>query len=123
MSKVIGPDFVGLQVRDLERSRRFYTEQLGLQEAPQSPPGAVAYATQPIPFAVREPAVDLDAVERLGWGVAVWLRADDPDTLCDTLRSDGVEIAQQPFDGPFGRTFALVDPDGYTITVHGDAER
>ena len=45
------------------------------QEAPQSPPGAVAYATEPIPFAVREPAVDLDAVERLGWGVAVWLRA------------------------------------------------
>jgi predicted enzyme related to lactoylglutathione lyase len=123
MSKVIGPDFVGLQVRDLERSRQFYSEQLGLQEAPQSPPGAVAYATKPIPFAVREPAVDLDAVERLGWGVAVWLRAEDPDTLCDTLKGDGVEIAQAPFDGPFGRTFALVDPDGYTITIHGDGGR
>jgi len=24
-----------------------------------------------------------------------------------------------PFDGPFGRTFALADPDGYVITVHG----
>ena len=27
-------------------------------------------------------------------------------------------IVTPPFDGPFGRTFALADPDGYVITVH-----
>jgi predicted lactoylglutathione lyase len=46
---VTGPDFVALQVRDLEASARFYTERRG----------------------------------------------------------------------PFGRTFAFADPDGYAITVHG----
>ena len=68
MAKIIGPDFLALQVRNLEASRTFYTEQLGLKLAPQSPPHAVVFATSPIPF---------------------------------------------------GRTFSFVDPDGYTITVHG----
>ena len=76
---VIGPDFVALQVRDLEASTRFYTERLGLTRAPAAPPGAVVFATEPIPFAIREPAVDLDATNRLGWGVALWLKADDVD--------------------------------------------
>lgn len=76
------------------------------------------FMTEPIPFAVREPSVDLDAVERLGWGVALWMRCEDADGLCAELEAGGVEIAQSPFDGPFGRTFAFVDPDGYTITAH-----
>lgn len=118
MARVTGPDFVALQVRDLEASARFYEERLGLQRAEQSPPGAVVFRSEPIPFAVREPLVDLDAVERLGWGVALWFRGDDAEELCGTLREAGVEIAQEPFDGPFGRTFSLVDPDGYVVTVH-----
>ena len=27
-------------------------------------------------------------------------------------------IVQEPYDGPFGRTFALADRDGYKITVY-----
>jgi catechol 2,3-dioxygenase-like lactoylglutathione lyase family enzyme len=57
MAKIIGPDFLALQVRNLEASRTFYTEQLDLELAPQSASN--------------------------------------------------------------GRTFSFVDPDGYTITVHG----
>jgi catechol 2,3-dioxygenase-like lactoylglutathione lyase family enzyme len=33
MAKVIGPDFISLQVKDLEASKRFYTEHLGLSLA------------------------------------------------------------------------------------------
>ncbi|CAN5234693.1 VOC family protein [soil metagenome] len=118
MGRVVGPDFVGLQVRDLTASRRFYEESLGLEVSPQGPPNAVVFMSQPIPFAVREPDVDLDAVERLVWGVALRMRCEDADGLCADLEESGVEIAQPPFDGPFGRTFAFVDPDGYTITIH-----
>jgi predicted enzyme related to lactoylglutathione lyase len=119
MAKIIGPDFLGLQVRNLEASRTFYTEQLGLEIAPGSPPNAVVFATSPIPFAIREPVVNLDEVQRLGWGVVLWLKADHADELCASLEAHGVPIVQQPFAGPFGRTFSFVDPDGYTITVHG----
>src|ERR1700678_4571837 len=99
-------------------SAAFYSEQLGLERAAQSPPGAVVFSTTPISFAVREPAVDLQAVEHLGWGVAVWLKADDPQALHDTLVHAGVRIVTQPFDGPFGRKFVFGDPDGYALTIH-----
>ena len=118
MARVWGPDFVALQVRDLEASGSFYEERLGLKRASQSPPGAVVFQTEPIPFAVREPTVDLDAVESLGWGVALWLRADDAQKLHDSLSGSGVKIVHEPFDGPFGRTFSFLDPDGYVVTVH-----
>lgn len=119
MAKVTGPDFVALQVRDLARSRQFYTERLGLAVAPQSPPNAVVFQTAPIPFAVREPTVDLGAVPRFGWGVALWLACDDADALAASLEAAGVALVQRPQDGPFGRQFSFVDPDGYTLTVRG----
>lgn len=121
MAAVTGPDFIALQVRDLDRSTTFYTEQLGLRPAPVSPPGAVVFVTAPIPFAVREPLVDLDAVPRLGWGVALWLAADDAQGIHDRLVGSGVQITQPPSAGPFGPQFSFVDPDGYPITIHQPA--
>lgn len=118
MARVLGPDFVALQVRDVESSARFYEERLGLKRGPRVSPDAVVFATEPVPFAVREPLVDLESVERLGWGVALWMRCDDAQALYESLDGAGVPIAREPFDGPFGRTFAFVDPDGYAVTVH-----
>lgn len=119
MARLLGPDFVALQVRNLATSKQFYLQQLGLELAPHSPPNAVVFRTEPVPFAIREPAVDLDASPRLGWGVALWFLADDADTLHAALQAAGVPIAQPLQDGAFGRQFTFVDPDGYTITVHG----
>ncbi len=118
MASVTGIDFVGLQVRDVERSAAFYEEKLGLARSERSRPGAVVFETEPIPFAVREPMVDLDSVERLGWGVGLWMACDAADGLAESLRADGVRILQEPTDGPFGRMFVFVDPDGYSVTMH-----
>ena len=118
MASVSGPDFIALQVRDMARSREFYTARLGLRVAPQRPPGAVVFQTAPIPFAIREPMVDLDVVDRLGWGVALWIACDDADGLARSLERAGVELARQRQDGPFGRQFSVADPDGYLLTIH-----
>ncbi|MBB3674744.1 VOC family protein [Modestobacter versicolor] len=121
---VTGPDFIALQVRDLEAAARFYEERLGLRRAPVAPPGAVVFATEPIAFAVRTPlpGTDLDAVRpRPGAGVALWLAADDAQALHDDLVSHGVPVLAPPFDSPFGRTFTFADPDGYAVTVHDRA--
>jgi predicted enzyme related to lactoylglutathione lyase len=117
---VTGPDFIALQVRDLERAAAFYEDQLGLRRAPASPPGTVLFATTPVAFAVRDPlpGVSLDGVDRPGLGVALWLHATDAQALHDTLDAAGVPIGTQPFDGPFGRTFTFTDPDGYAVTIH-----
>jgi predicted enzyme related to lactoylglutathione lyase len=121
---VTGPDFIALQVRDLERAAEFYETRLGLKRVPVAPPGAVVFDTTPSSFAVREPlaGVDLDAVSpHPGVGVALWLHADDAQALHDSLAADGVPIPVGPFDGPFGRTFTFTDPDGYTVTIHDQA--
>ena len=61
---VTGPDFVSLQVRDLERSAAFYEQYLGLKRSDAGPPHAVVFDTKPIAFAVRDvvAGVDLDAI-------------------------------------------------------------
>jgi predicted enzyme related to lactoylglutathione lyase len=117
-AELIGPSFLALQVRDLEGSKAFYVDKVGLKPLPQHHPGAVIFSTRPVPFAIRTPIVDLDATDKLGWGVSLWIAATDADAVHDQLVKAGVSIVQAPTDGPFGRFFAFRDPDGYTITVH-----
>jgi predicted enzyme related to lactoylglutathione lyase len=116
--QMIGPSFIALQVRDLEVSKKFYLEQIGLTASLHMPPGAVIFETKPIPFPIRTPMVDLDATSKLGWGVSLWIAATDADALHAELVEKGVSIVLPPADGPFGRFFTFRDPDGYAITVH-----
>src|SRR4051812_6963423 len=111
---VTGPSFLSLQVRDIEAAATFYESQLGMIRAPQSPPGAVVFTTSPVPFAVRQPlpGTDLDSGQP-GLGVALWMAAGNAQELHDKLAANGVEILTAPFQGPFGLTFVLRDPDGY----------
>ncbi|AEE44424.1 VOC family protein [Cellulomonas fimi] len=121
MPTITGPDFVALQVRDVDAAAHFYETRLGLRRAPTSPPHAVVFATTPIAFAVRAPlpGTDLASISpHPGAGVALWLRADDAQALHDELVAAGVVILTPPVDGPFGRTFTFADPDGYAVTIH-----
>ncbi len=120
---VTGPDFIALQVRDLEKAAAFYEEVVGLTRAPFSPPHAVVFDTQPT-FAVRDPGpgVDLDSGQ-VGLGVALWLHDPEAVALHATLAGAGVVVVQPPFDGPFGTTFVFQDVDGYLVTVHDRATR
>jgi predicted enzyme related to lactoylglutathione lyase len=118
MATATGIDFIAIQVRDLEVSRRFYEKVLGLTVNPDGPPHAVVFDSRPIPFAVREPLVDLDSVDRLGWGLVLWIDCDDVDELCERVGEAGATITQQVSDGAFGRQFGFLDPDGYSIVAH-----
>jgi predicted enzyme related to lactoylglutathione lyase len=120
---VTGPDFIALQVRDLEKAATFYEEVVGLTRAPFSPPHAVVFDTQPT-FAVRDPApgVDLETGP-LGLGVALWLHDPEAVTLHATVVAAGARVVQESFDGPFGTTFVFQDLDGYLVTIHDRATR
>jgi predicted enzyme related to lactoylglutathione lyase len=120
---VTGPDFISLQVRDLDAAQAFYERYLGLVRAPAGPPHAVVFQTAPIAFALRDviPGTDLDAAPQPGVGAAVWLHATDVQGIHDALVADGHRIVTPPFDGPFGRTFAFADLDGYHVTLHDRA--
>lgn len=122
MSTLSGLDFAALQVHDLEASASFYENVLGLERAPYAPPHAIVFDTQPIPFVLREPLVDLDAVPQLGHGVALWFLTEDSAMLLAKLKAANVPIVQELRPSPFGQTFMFRDPDGYVITVHDKAE-
>ncbi|XOI98643.1 VOC family protein [Paenibacillus polymyxa] len=112
---VIGPDFISLQVSNLEGSAEFYQNYLGLVRSQAGPPHAVVFETKPIAFALRDllPGTEL--------GVALWLHAPDTQEIHDKLVAAGVQITSAPIDGPFGRTFTFADPDGYQVTLHSKA--
>ncbi|GAT85555.1 glyoxalase [Paenarthrobacter nicotinovorans] len=117
---VTGPDFISLQVRDLDASRAFYENYLGLIRSQAGPPHAVVFETRPIAFALRSivPGADLESVDQPGIGAAIWLHATDVQEIHDALARDGHPIVTAPIDGPFGRTVTFADPDGYHVTLH-----
>jgi catechol 2,3-dioxygenase-like lactoylglutathione lyase family enzyme len=120
---VTGPDFISLQVTDLDASQAFYERYLGLVRSPAGPPHAVVFTTTPIAFALRDvvPGTDIAGTPQPGIGAALWLHATDVQGIHDALVTDGHRIVTSPFDGPFGRTFAFADPDGYQVTLHDKA--
>lgn len=119
-----GPGFVSFQVRDVAASADFYEHKVGLKRDTLAFPGAVAFLSTPIPFAVIQvPAgVNLDSLPTPGLGISVWFKATDGQAAYDALSKAGVTILKPPFDGPFGRTFVFADLDGYPITVYEQDE-
>ncbi len=107
MAEIAGPDFITLHVRDLEASRHFYADLLGLEKSPEKRPNAVAFTTRTIGFALRKTEIDLEAVSQLGYGIVLWLRADNSAALLKRLKGPGVTIVQELAEGPFGKTFTL----------------
>ncbi|MFE7782310.1 VOC family protein [Streptomyces nigrescens] len=116
-----GPDFVALQVRDLNAAADFCEQHLGLRRAAVSPPHAVVFDTKPTPFAVREllPGVDLADTARPGLGAVLWFQTSDAHQLHDQLTAAGVKILTPIANSPFGPMFSFEGPEGYTLTAHG----
>ncbi len=118
MPHLSGPSFITLHVRDVEASRRFYAEVLGFPPSPEVRPNAAAFSTQPVPLAIRKAQIDLDAMPQPGYGIILWLKADDSAAVYKHLKERGVTITQELADGPFGKTFTFRDPDGYLLSVY-----
>lgn len=109
--------FVSLQVRDLEASRQFYTDVLGFQQVPSSPPDACLFVTQSgALFALRTPLVDLQATSQLGWGVSLWFGVRELTALLERLAGKAPLIRGLQAT-PFGHTAIIADPDGYWLTL------
>jgi|SRR5215467_498750 len=119
MAKLLGPDFISLQVRNFSASRAFYTGMLGFTVDERfNAPDFVLFDTNSIPFALTEAKVNLDEVPQPGLGMALWIDCDNVNELHAKLEAAGATIHTPPFDGPFGRTCVFADPDGYRITAN-----
>lgn len=112
-------NFVSLQVQNLEVSKTFYTNTLGFEIGRSPNADAIVFqdAAGAI-FAIRKPLIDLSTTPRLGIGVGLWFAVADTEFAYQRATQTGATIIQTPTDSPFGRLFVLLDPDGYSITVH-----
>jgi predicted enzyme related to lactoylglutathione lyase len=113
------PGFISIAVSDAAKSAAFYEEHLGaVRDTFDFGPGAVAF--------VGWPAFALNSTRRPGQPgpspetttIQLWWRASDAQAVHDRAVAAGVRILTAPFDGPFGRTFTMADPDGYRITIY-----
>lgn len=82
----------------------------------------MVFAAELIAFAVREPlpGVDLDSAERSGVGVSPWGGTSDAQAFHDRLKVAGIAIVTRPDDGPFGRMFTFLGPEGHAITAYAN---
>jgi predicted enzyme related to lactoylglutathione lyase len=113
------PGFISIAVTDVERSAAFYERHLGaVRDTFDFGPDAVAFVGWPTfaVSAVRRPGQPGPSPETTT--IQLWWRASDAQALYEDVVAAGIRILQDPFDGPFGRTFAMADPDGYRITVY-----
>jgi predicted enzyme related to lactoylglutathione lyase len=111
-------NFIILHVRDLPAERDFYKDALGLEvegEVPVfvnfKPNGAASLA-----LATDDPVGAQHSVE-------LWWQVDHADTLHAALEKRGVKIISAPKDEPFGRAFAIHDPEGNQVNFYQPHQR
>jgi predicted enzyme related to lactoylglutathione lyase len=113
------PGFISIAVSDANKSASFYEEHLGaVRDTFDFGADAVAFVGWPT-FALssaRRPGQPGPSPETTS--IQLWWRASDAQALYERVVTAGVRILTEPFDGPFGRTFAMSDPDGYRITIY-----
>ena len=113
------PGFISIAVSDANKSASFYEQHLGaVRDTFDFGADAVAFVGWPT-FALssaRRPGQPGPSPETTS--IQLWWRASDAQALYERVVAAGVRILTEPFDGPFGRTFAMSDPDGYRITIY-----
>jgi catechol 2,3-dioxygenase-like lactoylglutathione lyase family enzyme len=108
---ITGLQTIVLFVSDVERARRFYRDQLGLEQVHESGGrvGLQCGATR----LLLHPTED---AERGAWNVELYFQVEDVDECVARLRGQGVGVLLEPSDEPWGeRNAGVLDPDGYPI--------
>ena len=111
---------ITLLTKDLEKSRDFYQNKLGLKEVFQDEVSSVfsAGSTMINLLHTSEADVLLEPIKydpaKVGTTVVYTLKCSDVDAVANQLKSNGVEILSGPIDRPWGiRTASFQDPSGH----------
>jgi len=97
-----------LRVEDMDRSVRFYVDQLGFQSA--------QWGTAEFNSVARDTASIFLCHQDQGRGAAwVWLGVDDVETLHREFQSRNVPILLPPTDYSWAREMRVADPDGNVL--------
>src|SRR4026207_493297 len=113
------PGFISIAAGDIDRSTAFYETYLGaVRDTFDFGPDAVAFVGWPTYALTAAPLPGQPGPSPSTTSIQVWWRASDAQRLYERIVADGIPILVEPFDGPFGRTFAMADPEGSRITIY-----
>lgn len=119
--------FVVLYVRDMEKSKAFYTDVLGLTvvEAVSGPNFVTLRPAGGSLIALQDKAAAKfpPALEEQSGSVELSFEVDDVDGTWKRWRDNGVEIVADPVDLPFGRYFLAKDHEGHYLSVYRFASK
>lgn len=106
---------VVLHTPDLNAARRYYTEALGFTVAQEHPGNVLEFR--------GEGGAELALMEAPAWDTQpfpadLWFIVPDVDAYHAQVVAAGAHDAEAPQDGPFGRMFTLITPDGHRLTFH-----
>ncbi len=119
---------VRYQVKDVNRSVTFYTQQLGLKLDHQNPPAFAQVSVGNLKLILSGPGAsgsrpmpDGRQQEPGGWNRMI-LRVDNLPARIETLKKAGLRFRNEMEVGPGGKQIQLEDPDGNPIELFEPAQ-
>ncbi|MBI3973288.1 MAG: VOC family protein [Chloroflexi bacterium] len=115
--QVRGVDFVLFGVSDVERSRAFYQDTLGLTPAAEWPPNWYEFDAGGTTIAIAKPPEAAPQPPHRG-GTTVALAVPDAKAAIAELRAKGVQVLWDVGESPVCYMALIADPDGNGIWIH-----
>lgn len=119
----------GFTVNDLDKSLAWYRDVLGFVVKERwmrdGKLAGVELAAGSVAFMLGQDDWAKGRERKKGEGFRIYCTtAQDVDRLAALVKAHGGVLAQEPRDQPWGmRDFALVDPDGFQITIAADLKK
>jgi len=117
-SRIKGVTFAIVTTDDMPRARQFFTDKLGLTT--EDDQGDIFSQ-----FTTREGtmwALMTRPAHAEPRSAELYLQVDDVEAAYRTWRERGVEMVTEPWDAPFGRTFAFKDADGRVLHAYTEPQ-
>jgi predicted enzyme related to lactoylglutathione lyase len=118
-SLIKGLTFAIVTTDDMPRARQFFTDKLGLSTEDDQGDIFSQFTTREGTLwgVVSRPSLAVPL------GVELYLSVTDTDEAYQTWKSRGVEMVTEPWDAPFGRTFAFKDADGRVLHAYTEPQQ
>jgi len=114
--------FIILYVRDMSKSKAFYTDVLGMSvvDAISGPNFVTLRPASGSLVALQDKATAQfpPKLEEQPGSVELSFEVDDVDGTWKRWKEQGVEIVTEPMDLPFGRYFMAKDPEGHYLSAY-----
>jgi catechol 2,3-dioxygenase-like lactoylglutathione lyase family enzyme len=111
-------DFILISVSDVERSRGFYRDTLGLKPESEWPPFWYEFDAGGTTIAIAKPPKDAPQPPFNGAGPSIALAVPDVKAALAEVQAKGVPVLLDTQESPVCHTALIADPDGNLIWLH-----